>query len=196
MGEINADDTALDAIAAQVRSFHELGEAQINDLLAAARGDGRGDPEERLVEHHLSVALAAALEHADRGVDVPDLYQEGTLAVIVAVGEYVARDGDGSGLRRYIEKVVAKHLESAIAEAKAQRDADLAVVRAAEKLDVAEANLRNDLARQPTDEELAQALEWPIAQVLSVRSALTAAREMWDDEIVQYLDDDETDGDE
>ena len=184
-----ADDTDLDALSSQVRSRRSLEAGEIGRLLPGATASGPA--QERLVEHHLDVALAEALARRDRGVDVFDLYQEATLAAIVAVSEYAARGGAPGALRAYVARVIGAHLDDMLEEAELERRADEAFVRDAQLYETAEVSLRHELGRSPTSTELAAVLEWPEERVAVVAEAVTAARELWDSEIVQYLDDDE-----
>jgi len=183
------DDTDLDALASQVRSRQSLADEEIGRLLPDA--SSAGPAQEKLVEHHLDVALSEALARRDRGVEVFDLYQEATLAAIVAVSEYSARGGAPAGLRPYIARVIGAHLDDAIQEAELERRADEAFVRDAERYEAAEVSLRHELGRSATTTELAAALLWPEDRVGLVAEAVNAARELWDTEIVQYLDDDD-----
>jgi DNA-directed RNA polymerase sigma subunit (sigma70/sigma32) len=183
------DDTELDALAAQARAYPPLDDAEVARLLAEAVT--AGPARERLVEHHLSIALDEAIARGGRGVAVADLYQEGTLATIVAVSEYASRGGTPSGLRAFVARVVGAHLESAIEEAALEQRSDEAFVRDAQLYEAAEINLRRELGRSATTMELAAALLWPEDRVAVVAEMLNAAREMYDSEIVQYLDDDD-----
>jgi len=183
------DDTDLDWLAAQARSVPPLPAEQVSALLSHARD--AGPAQERLVEQHLGVALDEALARGDRGVEVTDLYQEATLAVIVAVSEYAARGGAPAGLRGYVARVVGAHLDDAIEEAQRERAAEEAMVRDAQLYETAEINLRHELGRSATNTELAAVLEWPEERVATVAEMLTAARDMYDSEIVQYLDDED-----
>ncbi|MBV8193978.1 MAG: hypothetical protein JOY80_00470, partial [Candidatus Dormibacteraeota bacterium] len=135
------------------------------------------------------VVLDESLARRDRGVDVIDLYQEGTLAAIVAVTEYSSRGGAAAGLRGYVTRVVAAHLDDAIEEVELDRKADEAFVRDAQLYETAEVSLRRELGRSATATELAAALEWPEERVTVVAEAVMNARELWDSEIVEYLDD-------
>jgi DNA-directed RNA polymerase sigma subunit (sigma70/sigma32) len=53
---VSADDTTLDAIAAQVRSLPPLPLDEVHALLDQVRHDGAVAARERLVEHHLRIA--------------------------------------------------------------------------------------------------------------------------------------------
>ncbi|HEX6539101.1 MAG TPA: sigma-70 domain-containing protein [Candidatus Dormibacteraeota bacterium] len=184
---MHADDTDLDALAAQVRAVPALDLEEVGHLLpgAAAAGPAR----ERLVQDQLRVALDEVLTRRDRGVDVVDLFQEASVAAIVAVSEYADRGGPPEGLHRYVGRVIGVHLEAAIEEAEIERRSDEAFVRDAQSYEDAELNLRHELGRSATNTEIAALLAWPEERVAVVAEAVTAARQIWDSEIVQYLDD-------
>lgn len=188
-----ADDTELDAIAAQVRSSSPLGEGEVTALLEEARRSPAGPAGARLVEHELVSVLDAALSRRGRGVEVSDLYQEGTLAAAVAVGEYANRRGAPAGLRPYVARVVASFLDDVVKREAEQKLADTLVVEQVKLLEAAEVALRRRLEREPTTVELAAALGWTAEVVDVVGAALHHARELSDAEIVDYLDDAEAD---
>ena len=186
---VHLDETDLDLLAAQVRSHPPLDADEVRSLLADARD--AGPAQARLVEHHLEVALDESLARGDRGLEVTDLYQEATVATIIAVSEYAARGGAPSGLRGYVARVVGAHLDAAIEEAQLAQRSEEALVRDAQLFETAEINLRHELGRSATHTELAAELDWPEDRVATIAEMLTEARDMYDSEIVQYLDDEE-----
>jgi DNA-directed RNA polymerase sigma subunit (sigma70/sigma32) len=190
---VREDDTELDALAAQVRASPKLSTAAADALIAAAvRGDR--DAHAALIEHALSSVLAEAVAHRDRGVELLDLFQEGSLAALVAVEEYVERTGNGAGFVAYVRHVVNRHLDHVIEEHEA------AVVEAAELaedtrlLDVARVALHRQAGREPTVTELASVLRWSPERVELISGILDNARADFDSDIVQYLDDAGEDG--
>ena len=190
---VREDDTELDALAAQVRASPKLSTAAADALIAAAvRGDR--DAHAALIEHALSPVLAEAVAHRDRGVELLDLFQEGSLAALVAVEEYVERTGNGAGFVAYVRRVVNRHLDHVIEEHEA------AVVEAAELaedtrlLDVARVALHRQAGREPTVTELASVLLWSPERVELISGILDNARSDFDSDIVQYLDDAGEDG--
>ena len=190
---VREDDTELDALAAQVRASPKLSTAAADALIAAAvRGDR--DAHAALIEHALSPVLAEAVAHRDRGVELLDLFQEGSLAALVAVEEYVERTGNGAGFVAYVRRVVNRHLDHVIEEHEA------AVVEAAELaedtrlLDVARVALHRQAGREPTVTELASVLRWSPERVELISGILDNARADFDSDIVQYLDDAGEDG--
>jgi DNA-directed RNA polymerase specialized sigma subunit len=192
---MSAEDTTLDAIAAQVRALRPLSLDEVQSLLREVRRDGDGAARERLVEHHLGIALQAALQRSNRGLDIVDLYQEGTVATIIAISEYAARSDAAAGLAPFVSRLVAVHLEHAIEDAEIERRQEEAFVRDAQLYEAAELALRDKLGREANAEEVASVLEWPEERVAIVAGQLLRAREMYDSDIVQYLDDDDEEAD-
>jgi DNA-directed RNA polymerase sigma subunit (sigma70/sigma32) len=190
------DDTELDAIAAQVRSVRPLPEAELVVLLERARSAPSELTTGRLVEQHLAAVLDAVLARRGQGVDLMDLYQEGSIAATVAVGEFAVRGGDPAALRGYVARVVDTFLDDVIKREAAQKLADALLVEQVKLLEAAEVLVRRRLEREPTTLELAAALEWTPDTVEVVRAVLHTAREAYDTEIVDFLDDaDDAEGD-
>ncbi len=183
------DDTALDAIAAQVRALAPMADEDITVLLAEARESPAGPATARLVEQQLGTVLAAVLARRQPELDLMDLYQEGSIAATVAVGEYVTRGGPPAGLRPYVKRVVEKFVDDVVEREAAQRVADALLVENVKLLEAADLVLRTRLEREPTTLELAAALSWTPEAVEVVGASLRLAREQYDAEIVEYLDD-------
>ncbi len=190
------DDTELDFLAAQARSHPPLAAAATDQLIGAARGGDRL-ARESLVEHSLGAVLAEAVAHRRRGVEVTDLYQEGSLAMVVAIEEYVRRGGPGAGMAGYVRRVVAAHLDGLVEEAEAAAAEAAALLEDTRLLEVAQIGLREQIGHEPSATELAAVLHWPRERVELITGMVTAAREAFDAEIVEFLDDedDAADGD-
>lgn len=188
------DDTDLDAIAAQVRSFTRLPEDQLAVLLEESRQVPAGVATARLVEQHLGAVLDAVLGRRGSGLDLMDLYQEGSIAATVAVGEYALRGGSAAGLRPYVVRVVEKFLDDVVDREESKRRADTLLIENLKLLEAAEVVLRRRLERDPTTLELAAVLRWTPDAVAVVGSALHQARREFDSEILQFLDDVDDDG--
>lgn len=183
------DDTELDAIAAQVRSFAPMPVAELGRLLEEARQSPSGPATGRLVEQQLGTVLEAVLSRRGQGVDLMDLYQEGSIAATVAVGEFANRGGAATGLRAYVVLVVDTFLDDVVKREAAQKLADALLVEQVKLLEAAEVVLRRRLEREPTTLELAAALEWLPETVEVVSAVLHQARDTYDAEIVDFLDD-------
>ena len=183
------DDTVLDAIAAQVRALAPMADEDSATLMAESRQSPTGQATARLVEQQLGTVLAAVLARRRPELDLMDLYQEGSIAATVAVGEYVARGGPAHGLPPYVKRVVEEFLDDVVQREAAQRLADALLVENVKLLEAADLALRGRLEREPTSLELAAALGWTPEAVEVVGASLRLAREQYDAEIVEYLDD-------
>jgi DNA-directed RNA polymerase sigma subunit (sigma70/sigma32) len=192
---VRDDDTELDALAAQVRAHPKLSTEAVEALTAAAGGGDR-DAHAALVEHSLGPVLAEAVAHRGRGVEVLDLFQEGSLAALVAVEEYVERSGGSAGFVDYVRRVVNRHLDHVIEEHEAAAAEAAELVEDTRLLGVARAALRRQTGRVPTETELAAVLLWSPERVALISGILDNARSDFDSDIVQYLDDADDDGDD
>jgi len=184
------DDTELDSLSAQARSHPALSAAATDRLIGAARGGDRL-ARESLVEHSLGVVLAEAVARRGHGVEVTDLYQEGSLAMVVAIEEYIQRGGSGAGLAGYVRRVVAAHLGGLVEEAEAATAEAAALVEDAHLLEVAQVALRGQIGHEPSATELAAVLLWPRERVELIAGMVASARDAFDAEIVEFLDDDD-----
>ncbi|MGD1052353.1 MAG: sigma-70 domain-containing protein [Candidatus Dormibacteria bacterium] len=192
---VRDDDTELDALASQIHAHPKLSTEAVEALISSARA-GVEEANATLMEHSLGAVLTEAVAHRDRGVDLLDLFQEGSLAALVAVEEYVERGGRAAGLTSYVRKVVSLHLDRIIQEHEAAAVEAAELVEDTRLLDVALVALRRHHGREPTPTELAAALQWSPERVELVSGVLAIAREEFDSDIVQYLDDaDDGDGD-
>jgi DNA-directed RNA polymerase sigma subunit (sigma70/sigma32) len=188
-------DTALDSLASQVRTRPPLPLEEVAALLDRVRRDGAAEARAALVEHHLGIALDAALARGESAVDVGDLYQEASVAVVTAVGEYSERSGDPAGLRDYVRRVVDLHLDTAVAREQTERQTREAILRDSRLLDLAEVEMRHRLGREPTTVELAATLGWPPERVGVIGELLAEARVRHDASLVPFLDDLDDGGD-
>lgn len=190
-------DTLLDTLAAEVSANPPLDLTTVGELLAQARDDPHGVAASTLVEHHLFLSLEAALARAGAVLDVTDLFQEGSVALVAAVAAYAGEGAPAAGLRDYLRAAIASHVDAALAEAKALREDDDAFVRDSRLLEGVEVELRHRLGRDATTAELAATLSWDEERVTVMGRLLAEARARNDETLVPFLDDlDETPGSE
>jgi len=187
-------DTLLDSLAAQVRAYPPLPLEATERLLAAARDEPKGTAEGTLIRHHLGIALDASLQRGDVGLEIGDLYQEASVAVVTAIEEYAARGGAAAGLDTFLRRVVDLHLDAAVEREEEQRRTDTAVIEDTRLLEAAEVALRHQLGRPATSAELAAALQWPPERVDLLSAMLAEARAINDETLIPFLDEVEEDG--
>src|SRR5205807_7672232 len=140
-----------------------------------------------LIRHHLGIALDASLQRGDVGLEIGDLYQEASVAVVTAIEEYAARGGAAAGLDTFLRRVVDLHLDAAVEREEEQRRTDTAVIEDTRLLEAAEVALRHQLGRPATSAELAAALQWPPERVDLLSAMLAEARAINDETLIPFL---------
>lgn len=188
-----AHDPVLASLVASLGQLPSLGGDELSTLLTAAGGPAPESARARLVEHHLNTVVDAVSSVADRaaaaGVDAADLFQEGSIALAVAVEEFARRGGQSEDLPRYVTRLVGSHLDSVIEAAEQSRASDEALIRDARLFEIAETGLRREIGREPTAVELAAVLGWASARVEGVQNLVRTAQANNDLEILAFLDD-------
>ena len=161
------------------------------DRLLKAAGQGDHESQDRVFAAYLPAVVRLAATRANEGLSVPDLVQEGSIGLFEAVREFA-----GSGEKdfaAFAEARIASQLSQAIEEeAAAVRDAQL-LVAAAEDYTRTEVILRRVLAREPTEKELAEKLEWTLDRLRYVAKVVEQARRRHDEELLEFIDPDELD---
>lgn len=182
------DDDAPDALAAlidEVAHLAPLRPGEQEALLVKVRaGDVRA--RQRLLESHLPIVLAAAIARPDRGLSIGDLFQEGSLGLVAAIGEFAGRGSEA--FEKFILERVDACLEDALREEVEAVKAERALIVGAEDFDRVEMMLAKELRRKPTDLEIGTRLEWDAARTAQVREIVDEARRQHDAEILSLLE--------
>jgi DNA-directed RNA polymerase specialized sigma subunit len=184
----HVDDTDLDALAAQVRASPRLSEDEMANLLKAAPALDE-QAREKLVGHYLREALAESLERRDRGLDVSDLYQEATVAIVGAVAESLTGTDSIADVNAKVVAAIGAGLDASLKDLADVKKVEEEVVHDTNLLSLVRIRFKNERHAEPTPEELAGLLKWPLARVEVVLDALLKAQATHDLELVEYLDD-------
>jgi DNA-directed RNA polymerase sigma subunit (sigma70/sigma32) len=182
-------DTLLDALAAEVRANPPLDLGKVSELLDEAHDHPHGTAATTLVEHHLFLCLEAALAQAPAVLDVADLFQEASVALVAAVADYATRGGPASGLLDHCRSAIALHLTAVLGDAERGRQDDDAFVRDSRLLEGVDVELRRRLGRDPTTAEVAATLSWEEERVAVMATLLAEARARNDASLLPFLDD-------
>lgn len=181
------------------RSLQER-EAQLEqELREQADAFGRLEPEderdllqrvpearatEALVEHNLDLVVTQAESHAGRGLPFSDLYQEGTIGLVDAVGAYT---GKGE-FREFASLHIGLQMDSLIeSENQAQKETqeDVADVRT---LDMAQVMFRRQNGRDAKPIEMQKSLGWDEGRMERIERMLDLARERNDAATINFLE--------
>ena len=169
----------------QVASTRPLGDGEQQRLLERAElGDGASL--ERLVAVNLGLVIGLATAREEQGLSMPDLVQEGSIGLVEAVRSF-ATSGE-SDFVDFAEQRITRQMDAAIAaEAAAVRDAEL-LVTAATDYERTEVLMRRLLERAPTEDELAEKLEWTIERTRYIARVVADARRQYDEEMLEFID--------
>ena len=156
------------------RFLHEIGRypllTKVEEIQLAKRVEA-GDmaAKRRMIESNLRLVVSIAKRYRGQGLGFLDLIQEGTIGLIRAVEKFDwRRDLKFSTYATWwIRQAVARGL----ADKSRTVRLPVHVVERLQKINRAERTLTLRLARDPSDEEVAEEARLPLAQVLAVRSA-------------------------
>jgi RNA polymerase primary sigma factor len=192
---VDSDAAALNDIVREARTAKQLSRAEQDRLLRqAALGDKAS--QERLVAAHLDLVLRLAEARGEQTMSMPDLVQEGSIGLVQAVRSYT--ESGESDFVRFAEQCINAQMDSAIGiEEAAVRDAEL-LVAAASDYGRTEIAMRIELQRDPTEDELAEKLEWTVQRTRYVAQVVAEARRRHDEEMLEFIDPEaiDFDGDE
>ena len=179
------DAAAMRDLVRKASSQRPLEAEEQEDLLRrAAGGDKAG--QDRLVEVFLPTVVRLAAARREHGLSLPDLVQEGSIGLIEAIRTFSASgEADFAG---FAESHITAQLDSAIdAEAAAVRETQL-LITAAEDYDRTQIVLHRELHREPTEQELAEKLEWNVERTRYVARVVADARRRHDEELLAFVD--------
>lgn len=139
---------------------------------------------ESLVHHNLDLAVAQAEAHAGRGLPFSDLYQEGTIGLVDAIGAY----GGKGAFRDFASLHIGLQMDSLIEsedQARKETEEDVADVRT---LDMAQVMFRRENGRDARPVEMQQSLGWDEGRMERIERMLDLARERNDAATINFLE--------
>jgi RNA polymerase primary sigma factor len=152
-------------------------EARRHPLLTAeeevelAKRIERGDlaAKERMINSNLRLVISVARKYQGQGLPLSDLIQEGMLGLIRAVEKFDWRKG--FKFSTYGTLWIRQAIGRGLANSGRTVRLPVHIVARARKIQDAERKLAVELGRQPTEEEIAAAVELPLDEVADIRRA-------------------------
>lgn len=181
----DSDAETMRDLVRQVETTRPLGAGEQEQLLERS-GLGDRASQERLVAVNLGLVIRLAAAREEQGLSMPDLVQEGSIGLVEAVRSFTTSSGSDFG--SFAELLIARQMDAAIAaEAAAVRDAEL-LVTAATDYERTELLMRRLLERAPTEDELAEKLEWTVERTRYIGHVVADARRQYDEEMLEFID--------
>lgn len=182
---IQSDEAVLNDLRRQAAAAAPLAVGEAEKLLKqSALGDRAS--QEKLVAASLEMVIRLADARPDQGISTLDLVQEGSIGLVEAVQTFA--DSGESNFAAFAERKVGRQMDAAIAaEAAAVREAEQ-LVTAATDYERAEIQLRRELHRPATEQEIAEKLEWSIDRTRYLAQVVADARRRHDEELLAFID--------
>ena len=143
------------------------------DVLALSLLEGDPNAGELLMNLSLSAVVELALQYTGRGVLLLDLIQEGSMGLWAAVGSF-----EGGDFEKFRDAKVRFAMEKAVVMQAFASGLGHKMRQAVEDYRCADERLLTELGRNPTLEEIAQALHMELSEAATVAGMLDAARDM------------------
>jgi RNA polymerase primary sigma factor len=184
-GTVGGDAAVIRELLRHAQTARQLSaDEQARLLERSALGDKSS--EDRLVAANLDLVVRLAGARAEQGLSMADLVQEGSIGLVEAVRTF-AYSGE-SDFARFAEQRAGAQMDAALAaEAAAVRDAEL-LITAATDYERTQTVMRVELLRDPTEDELAEKLEWTVERTRYIAQVVADARRRHDEELLQFID--------
>ena len=162
---VSAGEDDMRQYLSEIRQYPRL-TAEEERALARRCTEGDEDAIRQMVNSNLRLVVSVAKEYAGRGVPMLDLIQEGSIGLLAAAKkfDYTLDFRFSTYATKWIRQGVTRHLLNNGGVIRVP----LHTAERMRKIEQAKVSLGQELGREPTDEEIAQRCELPVAKVRSL----------------------------